>query len=415
MSISCRSVACAAFILFFNLGIHAAETKIKICLAGDSTVQTYKPGESLVGWGQVLNQFFNDDVVFENHAIGGRSTKTFISEGRWKKLLESKPGYVMIQFGHNDAHGKDKPESTDANTDYMNNLRTYVDEAKAAGVVPILISPMHRRIFEKSGEPSAELLPYATAMKKVALEKGVIFVDLYSASGILLKDLGSEGSLDLFCRPSDSSHFSRKGAEKMAALIVGELKAQKCPLAAYVRDIPLSSVPEKPVSRQAQAVKGSVHLFGKDSNITMSYDGGDEGISGCFAEWMKEEKEKRLIVTVPAGPEWTKHTFSFTPKASGNLLLILMGEGKDVFVCYDDVEAEGCAVSNGDFERIGSNGVPEKWSVLNKPVVVTGEKDAHSGRTYVKCSSDNRLNYNLQAEAGRKIAISLWTRADDLK
>ena len=66
-----------------------ANPKIKICLAGDSTVQTYKPDDVITGWGQVLNQFFNDNVMIENHAIGGRSTKTFTTEGRWKKLLEA--------------------------------------------------------------------------------------------------------------------------------------------------------------------------------------------------------------------------------------------------------------------------------------------------------------------------------------
>ncbi|MFA6103734.1 MAG: rhamnogalacturonan acetylesterase [Victivallaceae bacterium] len=212
------------------------KTKINVILVGDSTVADYKPELVIRGWGQVIPKFFNDDVKVINQAICGRSTKTFIQQGDWDKTLKLvKPGdYVLIQFGHNDSHAKDKPESTDAATNYTEFLRKYVDDVRAAKATPILIAPMHRGKFEK-GKISAELQPYVDAMKKIAREKDVVCIDLYISSGSLMQELGPDGIAPLFCAPDDRTHFSETGAIAIAELIVKDLSAAKTPLSSYLK------------------------------------------------------------------------------------------------------------------------------------------------------------------------------------
>ncbi len=215
-------------------GSEAAGKKLIVCV-GDSTVASYKSGEK-VGWGQVLGELLNGEVEISNLAASGRSSKTFINEGRWDSAIKKKPDFVLVQFGHNDNHGKAKPESTDAATDYKDYLRKYVDDVKASGGVPVLITPMHRRSFSSDGKTcSSELKPYADAMKEVAKEREAACVDLYSLSGALFERLGEEGCADLFASPSDRTHFSMKGAQAMAKLIVEELVRSKSPLAKFAK------------------------------------------------------------------------------------------------------------------------------------------------------------------------------------
>lgn len=203
--------------------------KIKISLAGDSTVCNYPEDDILRGWGQVLSNYSNDGVAITNNAKGGRSTKTFIQEKRWEKLLADNPDFILIQFGHNDSHAKDRPESTDANSDYKEYLRQYADDAKANGVTAIFVTPMHRRVF-RNGKLSQALKPYADAMKTVANEKDIAVVDLYSLSGKVLTEKGEKGSLYLFKNQEDRTHFCEAGAKLMAELILKELKKQGNPI-----------------------------------------------------------------------------------------------------------------------------------------------------------------------------------------
>lgn len=194
--------------------------KINVALIGDSTVCNYPADSSTRGWGEFFPKYFKTGMDFTNHAMGGRSTKTFIEEGRWEKTLALSPDLIFIQFGHNDSHAKDKPESTDASTDYQDFLRKYIDEARAGGVVPIFVTPVHRRIFTKEGKMAGELKPYADAMKKVAAEKNVMCLDLFVASGELFQKLGDEGSGDLSCSEKDRTHFSAKGAETVSKIVL---------------------------------------------------------------------------------------------------------------------------------------------------------------------------------------------------
>jgi len=389
----------------------------KVAIAGDSTVANYKPGDIIAGWGQEFKLFLKDDVAVDNQAMGGRSSKTFLSEGRWDKLLAGRPNFVLIQFGHNDAHAKSQPESTDAATDFKENLRKYADSAKAAGASPVFVTPMHRRTFA-NGEPTKELEPYASAIKEVAAEKGAFCVDLYEASGKLLKELGEKNAESLYCKPSDRSHFSPEGAWKMASLVAEGLKGPKSPMKALLRatPLPLPAAPAKKASGAAEAPQSPcacVHVLGTAAKLPMSFDGGSDGVNGGPAAWMKEDADQRLVVTTqPATQEWTKCHFSFTPKASGSATLILMSSSKEAFVCYDDVEASGATLENGGFETPGAKGLPAKWSPLGSPVYESGSEKAHSGKAYVKCASGDRLNASLSVEEGKQVSLSFWIRIE---
>ena len=221
----CRAL-CPAALIFFLLCIAQiaegadAPREIRLAVIGDSTVCEYPATSNIRGWGHFLASAFQSHVRVINLAKSGRSTKTFIKEGLWTKTLAEKPDFVLIQFEHNDSHARERPESTDAATDYRDFLRRYVDEARTAGSTPVLVTPMHRRNFDKDGKVTQELLPYADTMKAVAKEKKVALVDLHGASGELFQKLGDAGSADLSCSATDHTHFSENGAKAMAELVL---------------------------------------------------------------------------------------------------------------------------------------------------------------------------------------------------
>ncbi|MEP6670434.1 MAG: rhamnogalacturonan acetylesterase [Chthoniobacter sp.] len=215
-----------AFVLFVaGLAIlRAADTTpVKIAVIGDSTVCEYPADSPNRGWGHYIGESFRENVQIVNLAASGRSTKTFIGEGRWTKTLAEKPQFILIQFGHNDSHAKDHPEATDAATDYREYLRRYVTEARAAGAVPVFITPMQRRNYQPDGTLQDILLPYADAMKAIGAELHVPVVDLHAMSGELYLQLGPEKSLELANKPGDATHFGEKGARAMAELVMSKL------------------------------------------------------------------------------------------------------------------------------------------------------------------------------------------------
>lgn len=209
----------------------AAHVPLRIALIGDSTMCDYPDSHTNRGWGQYFEEHFKDKTVkVLNMAANGRSSKTFIQEGRWQKVLDEKPDYVLIQFGHNDSHNPKNHEATDPATDYKDYLCRYVDESRAIGAIPILITPMVRRTFDAQGKiiegqpaPNRPLEAYATAMKEVATEKKVPLIDLYTSSKKLVEELGPEKSLGLASNPRDNTHFNEKGARTMADLVMRQL------------------------------------------------------------------------------------------------------------------------------------------------------------------------------------------------
>jgi lysophospholipase L1-like esterase len=209
----------------------------RIVLVGDSTVCNYPDSLPERGWGMFIQERFKPDTVeVINLAASGRSTKTFITEGRWQKALDEKPDYVLIKFGHNDSHAPTNPESTEAATDYKDNLRRYIDDSRGIGAIPILVTPMVRRTFAADGKLKDELQRYADAMKEVGLEKKAAVIDLHASSKQLVEQLGPAAAADMANKNGDATHFNEKGAKAMAYLVMQELPDAAPKLKAYLKE-----------------------------------------------------------------------------------------------------------------------------------------------------------------------------------
>jgi len=183
----------------------------------------------------IEERFQQGSVKVINLAAAGRSTKTFIKEGRWQKALDEKPDYVLIQFGHNDSHDPGKPEATDAATDYKDYLRHYIDDTRAIVATPILVTPMVRRTFRADGGLDDGLQRYADAMEGVGVEKKVPVIDLHASSKKLVEQLGPEKSAEMANKQGDNTHFNENGARAMADLVMKELPVAAPKLKDYLK------------------------------------------------------------------------------------------------------------------------------------------------------------------------------------
>ena len=236
------------FIACALMSVTIPAEKIKIYMVGDSTMANKKPDRyPETGWGQVLPQFFSSDVVIINKAMNGRSTKTFINENRWKQVLDvlQKGDYVFIQFGHNDE--KVSSEKGVPLPEYGEYLIRYVTEARAKGAVPVLFTPIARRVF-KGGKFNDTHGGYPDAMRKVAADYQVPLVDLQQKSSLLLTSAGTKESLKYYLHGDsgvlanypkgikDNTHFSEEGAKKMASLAVEGLKEVNSPLVKFLKN-----------------------------------------------------------------------------------------------------------------------------------------------------------------------------------
>lgn len=243
-----------AVILLMNCSTQNTQNhahKITIHMIGDSTMAN-KPDPDKNperGWGQVLGQFFNDEVVIKNHAVNGRSTKSFRDLGHWQKVLDSlKPGnYVIIQFGHNDGKDTDPTRYTNPQTAYRYNLIRYVEETRAKGAIPIICSSIARRKFNEQGVLLDAHGNYTLMTRLVAQEMNVPFYDMQYFTENMEMKYGPEGSkkLHLHFAPNeieylpkgleDNTHLSVLGSTEVAKCFVEELKKQKHPLSKYLK------------------------------------------------------------------------------------------------------------------------------------------------------------------------------------
>ena len=165
-----------------------------IVLVGDSTVATGG------GWGPGFCEAFLHNVNCIDDALNGRSSKSFIDEGAWKRALSDKGDYYLIQFGHNDQ--KMQPElHTDADTTFAENLHRYIADVRAIGAVPVLVTSLSRRNY-KDGKLIEDLTPYVEATKRVGAAEYVTVIDLNAMSVAMLKKMTQEQA-DRFDKGSD--------------------------------------------------------------------------------------------------------------------------------------------------------------------------------------------------------------------
>ena len=207
--------------------------RIRIVLVGDSTVTDE------IGWGRGFKLRVADSADCINLARNGRSSKSYIAEGHWAKALESRADYVLIQFGHNDMPGKGPERETDPKTTYRTFLARYVDEAKAAGTTPIIVTSITRRLFGEDGKIHSDLGDYVAAARSVAEEKGVAVIDLHAKSIELLDRMGPSAALAFNIPKADSTpdttHLSAQASAVFGGIVADELVRLVPALAPYLK------------------------------------------------------------------------------------------------------------------------------------------------------------------------------------
>ena len=264
----------AALVLVFSAAVEDKTTTIFVI--GDSTAakKDLSTGSPERGWGMALQCYFDSAYIrVDNHAVNGRSSKSFIDEGRWDKVLSAmKPGdYVIIQFGHND----EKPaveRHTDPGSTFDYNLAKFVRETRERGGIPILMNPVVRRNFAQKplkndddeklrnttfadGSKLVEgdsLIDthglYKVAPRDVARRMNCHFIDANQITHDLEQSLGVEGSkkLHMWYKPGeeprlpqgrqDNTHYNIYGAQVVAKLLAEALIEEIPVLSKYYVD-----------------------------------------------------------------------------------------------------------------------------------------------------------------------------------
>lgn len=244
---SVSAIICLLCVFFLLSGFIEKERKITVFTIGDSTMATNRKPESSRerGWGQMLPGYFSEDVIVENHARGGRSSKSFIDEGRWDTVLSrmKKGDYVFIQFGHNDEKESEKLH-TDPGSTFDANLKRFVNETRAKGAHPVLFNSIVRRFF--SGDTLVNTHgTYIDAPRHVAKELDVPFVDMNKLTHELVESMGPEKSKELYMWTlppkadgkgrKDNTHFNVHGARVMAGIAADAVADLIPKLGKYVR------------------------------------------------------------------------------------------------------------------------------------------------------------------------------------
>lgn len=231
----------------------AADETVRIFLAGDSTMAAKLPDKRPeTGWGEMLQDGFPvEQVRVENHAMNGRSTRTFLEEGRWAAILaELHAGdYVFIQFGHND-QSTHKPKRYTPPGNYRSNLVRFVNDVRARDATPVLLTPVVRRRFDEAGVFYDTHGEYPDLVREAAVETGAVLIDMHANSAAVLREYGPDRSKALFLwlAPDefpnypegleDNTHFSPLGAKVMAGLVLDDLTTSLPELARLSLPVP---------------------------------------------------------------------------------------------------------------------------------------------------------------------------------
>ena len=206
-----------------------------IYIIGDSTVEDNKP--PFRGWGWALPEFVREGIAVKNHALSGRSSRSFWEEGLFTPVAEhiTVGDMLLIQFGHNDE--KDDERHTDPATTFPEHLMRYVNAAREKLALPVLLTPVSRRFFS---EPTSLMYThgeYPRAIRDLAEKEGLPLCDLEADSRRLYLSLGPDKTAELFVRLApgenpdfpdghdDKTHFNAYGAKKIAELVAGELRS----------------------------------------------------------------------------------------------------------------------------------------------------------------------------------------------
>ena len=207
--------------------------QIRIVLVGDSTVTDDS------GWGTGFRSLAGSGVEVLNLAANGRSSKSFLDEGRWKEAISRRGHYYLIQFGHNDEPGKGQERETDPETTFRANISRYVDEARAAGATPVLVTSLVRRLYDQNGSIRTTQTPYVNTVRALAREKQVPLIDLHALSLADAEEAGDDVWADLSPRDEkgevDRTHLNAKGSAVVGRMVVEALRTAVPALAPHFR------------------------------------------------------------------------------------------------------------------------------------------------------------------------------------
>ena len=325
-------VAC----LFLVLALTSGSKVTTIFVIGDSTAAEKGNAKNNPerGWGMVLQGCFDDKIIVDNHAVNGRSSKSFIDEGRWQKVLDKlKPGdYVFIQFGHNDE--KPRPDRhTDPGTTFDENLRKFVNETRSKGGIPVLFNAVVRRNFvvevvkndddEKLRNIDAKDSPvvveddtlrdthgaYLDSPRNVARELDCAFVDANRITHDLEQSMGREESkrLHMWFAPGenplvpngrrDNTHYNVYGSHVVARLLASAICEEVKPLKKHLVNYDI-----------AVATDGTGDYFTIEEALSAVPEGKKTTIQLLGGEWQKPtvDKAKKVKFVHRKGAKWKK-------------------------------------------------------------------------------------------------------------
>ncbi|MCA0757826.1 hypothetical protein KP806_22450 [Paenibacillus sp. N4] len=302
-----------------------------IYMAGDSTMQSYSAMQApQQGWGQQFGRYFSDGVVVENHSIGGRSSKSFMVDGRLDTVLrEIKPGdFFFISFGHNDASAG-IPERYASPEDYKTYLARYVNGAKQRGATPVLLTPVGRRDFNLiTQEFNVSFPEYVQAAKEVAEELDVELIDLSQLSIAHYNKVGLAATekIFLYAYPgqypkypngiNDNTHFSDFGARAIAGLVAGAVKDLNVSISPFVIDPDVAEPEPEPESQLYEE-----NFEGDPAAIQYAMVNAT-GIGGTMTGTVVEQNGNKLLNVVGSGSGNRAKVFRMFDAVNGDIVKV---------------------------------------------------------------------------------------------
>ncbi|MCC6488222.1 MAG: rhamnogalacturonan acetylesterase [Candidatus Hydrogenedentes bacterium] len=237
--------------LWFASLICRGDAPCRVYVIGDSTAAAYpEERRPLAGWAEELQEHFDPArVIVEDKARSGRSSKSFLEEGAWAPIRDAlKPGdFVFIQFGHNDSKKEDPKRFTEPDTTYKQFLTTYVNDTRAKGSVPVLLTSINRYRWDENDKLVDTMGAYPDAARALAKELDVPLIDLHQRTRKLYESLGPQGTRSLFLflakgespnypdGKEDGTHLREEGARAVSKLVVEAIQDLKLPLANAIK------------------------------------------------------------------------------------------------------------------------------------------------------------------------------------
>lgn len=300
-----------------------------IYMAGDSTMQSYSAAQApQEGWGQQFGRYFSNSVVVDNHSIGGRSSKSFLVDGRLDTILRQiKPGdFLFVSFGHNDA-SVGIPERYASPADYKMYLARYVNGARQRGATPVLLTPVGRRDFNMiSQEFNVSFPEYVQAAKEVAQELNVQLIDLSQLSIAKYNQVGLAATekIFLYANPGeypkypngvgDNTHFSSYGAQVIAGLVAGAVKGMGLSISPFVIDPDI--VEPEPEPEQQSYFED---FEGDPANVQYAMVNAT-GIAGTMAGTVENQNGSKVLTVTGSGAGNRAKTFRIFDAVNGDIV-----------------------------------------------------------------------------------------------